>query len=137
VKKQNEFRMRIIFLTLARENRSAIEDFIDKESKNTTYFALGSVLKFSRGIKFDVASIQTFLRKNQNIVEDNQYYGQVIFSQKMPIQRNLGKVQIYYQLEDDIGFLQYQHLNFGDNSLWIGNVHARLNRGINLIQRPG
>ena len=123
--------MKIIFLnTWQGKMKLAIKGFLDKEFKNTDIFCFQEVSpNFFKEIVTFLPQHTGFYEAGRTLALDNQIYGQAIFIRKNFELEKSGRVKLYYQLKDDIGFLQYQLLDIGRKKLWLGNVHGKTKPG--------
>jgi len=123
--------VRIIFLnSWLGKQKLAIKKFFEEQSANTDFFCLQEVSpEFFEELKSCLSNYNGFYIKGRIAVTDGNMYGQAIFIKKGIKSEVGGRVRIYNQLGDDIGFLQYQSVIINGKTLWLGNVHGKTKPG--------
>lgn len=123
--------MRVIFLNSWFGNGGApFLNFIEKESLAIDIFCLMEItpelhLKLSKILK----NFNGLYQKGLVVKNEGLLCGQSIFlSKQIKVGKN-GKVSIYRQSHNDVGFLQFSKVAIGQRSLWLGSVHGRTRPG--------
>jgi hypothetical protein len=123
--------MRIIFLnSWFGKTGKPFFDFIKNEASKTDIFCFMEVSpdlykKLSTTLKSFVGTFNEGLFLKMI----GMTCGQAVFVNKKFDLLSNGKVNIYRQLKNDIGFMQYLELKTGNNKLWIGSVHGKSRPG--------
>ena len=123
--------MRIIFLnTWQGRGGVPLKNFIEKESRKTDIFCFQEVSPdFFKILSSWLPRHEPFYEAGKKLATDGRIYGQVIFTKPGIGVREKGKISLYNQLTNDIGFLLYQHVSFNGGEMWLGNVHGKTNPG--------
>lgn len=123
--------MRTIFLNswFGRAGKPFL-DFIKSESTKTDIFCFMEISpELYSKLSMVLSGFNVLYQKGTYLKTLGTTCGQVIFVRKGIEPKRGGKINIYYQLKDDVGFLQYQELKLGEKSLWLGNVHGKTKPG--------
>lgn len=123
--------MRIIFLNswFGKAGRPFI-NFIKSESSKTDIFCLMEVPPklFSE--------LSMILKEFKGVYDDGLFLkaigancGQAVFVKNNINLLSNGRVEIYRQLKDDMGFMQYLELERGQRKFWIGSIHGKTRPG--------
>lgn len=123
--------MRIIFLNSWFGTLNApYMDFIKNEAPKTDIFCF---MEVSPKLYYDLSVILKDFRgvydEGLFLMEIGAICGQAVFINKKIKLLSNGKVSIYRQLKDDIGFLQYLELQSANGRLWLGSVHGKTRPG--------
>ncbi len=123
--------MRIIFLnTWQGRSGAPIKKFIKEESGSTDIFCFQEVSPdFFKLLSSWLPQHEPFYEAGKKLAIDGRIYGQVIFTKPYIEVHEKGKIRLYNQLINDIGFLLYQHLSFNGSEMWLGNIHGKTNPG--------
>jgi exonuclease III len=110
--------------------RTGLKRFILGQSSKTDIFCFQEVSPtLFQLFKSWLPGYLSFYEKGRILAVDGQIYGQAIFA-KHPFRfEEKGRVKLYNQLSNDIGFLQCALLSFDSHKLWLGNIHGKTNPG--------
>lgn len=126
--------MRIIFLnSWFGKAGKPFFDFIKSESSKTDIFCFMEVSPdLYNNLSAILENFRGLYEGDLFLKETNSICGQAVFINKKTKLISNGKVSIYRQLENDIGFVQYVELQIGDERFWLGSVHGKTRPGSKL-----
>jgi hypothetical protein len=119
--------MRIIFLnSWFGQVGKVYFDFIKKESSRTDIFCFMEVTSgLHSKLKDLLPGFNVLYKKGSLLGSPGFYCGQAIFVRKGIDIEKSGKVSIYRQTNNDVGFLLFSKMSIGKKKFWIGNVHGK------------
>jgi hypothetical protein len=105
-------------------------DFVKSESSKTDIFCF---MEVSPDLYNDISAILKNFRglydEGMFLKEIDAECGQAVFINRRVELISNGRVSIYRQLKNDIGFMQYLELQGGRQKLWLGSVHGKTRPG--------
>jgi hypothetical protein len=122
--------MRIIFLnSWFGKVGKPFFDFIKNESPKTDIFCFMEITPdLHNQLSMILKDFDSVYDKG-SLLEMKTMCGQTVFVDKKLRLISSGKVSIYRQLTNDIGFMQYLELESPNGRLWVGSVHGKTRPG--------
>jgi hypothetical protein len=119
--------MRIIFLNCWFGKIGKLYfNFIKKEAPKTDIFCFMEVTPDLHGqLSKILKEFESVYDKGTLLKEIGTMCGQAVFASKKIKLITSGKIQIYPQLKNDMGFMQYLKLQSSNGEFWLGNVHGK------------
>ena len=119
--------MRIIFLnSWFGKAGEPFLDFIKDESAKTDIYCLVEVSPhLYSNLSKKLPGFNGFYQKGLNSEVLKTVCGQTIFLRKDINVEKEGKITIYRQSDEDVGFMQFSELKVGKKTIWLGNVHGK------------
>lgn len=130
--------MKVIFLNCwyAKAGK-AFFDFVKTNSLNIDIFCFQEVdSKLFKKLSNLLSSHSGYFGTDNKLELLGHVYGQTVFVKKDLKVLSSGKVDLYRQVIDDVGFMQYLELKVGSKKMYLANIHGKARPG-HKLDTPG
>ena len=123
--------MKIIFLNCwYAKTEKVFFDFVKENSLNTDIFCFQEVdPKLFNKLSNLLSGHCGYFGTDNKFEILGHVYGQTVFIKKVISVLSSGKVDLYRQVVDDVGFMQYLELKVDSKTIYLANIHAKARPG--------